>query len=266
VQFPVNLYTDPMEYLLTKLLPLFAYPLGLAILFSLAGIVAALRGHRGRAVTSILLAVLILWASSTKIVSTYVIYSLEQGYPPVSIERMPKADAIVLLGGFTNATGSGIRLIELNDAVDRLFHGMRLYRAGKAPWVMLVGGAAEGSSPEADFMADLLAEFSVPTDKMLLENQSRNTRENGVNAVKIMQENGIKKILLVTSAYHMRRAKGVFEKLGIDVVPAATDYQVSEPDPSILDWMPDVEALGLTTLGIKEYLGWWVYRLRGWVG
>ena len=60
----------------------------------------------------------------------------------------------------------------------------------------------------------------------------------------------------------MRRAKGVFEKLGIDVVPAATDYQVPEPDPSILDWMPDAEALGLTTLGIKEYLGWWVYRIR----
>jgi len=254
-----------MEYLLSKLLPLFVYPLGLAILFSLAGIIAALRGHRGRATVSILLGVLILWVSATNVFSTFVIHSLEQDYPPVSIEQTPKADAIVVLGGFTNATGSGIRIIELNDAVDRLFHGMRLYRAGKAPRVMLVGGAAEGSSPEADFMADLLSEFAVPRDKMLLENQSRNTRENGVNSVKIMQENGIKKVLLVTSASHMRRAKGVFEKLGIDVVPAATDYQVAEPDPSILDWLPDAEALELTTLGIKEYLGWWVYWVRGWV-
>ncbi len=254
-----------MGYLLTKLLPLFVYPLGLAILFSLAGTIAALRGHRGRAVTSILLGVFILWGSSTNIVSTFVINALEQDYPPVPVEKMPKADAIVVLGGFTNATGSGIRLIELNDAVDRLFHGMRLYRAGKAPRVILVGGAAEGSSPEANAMADLLSEFAVPRDKMLLENQSRNTRENGVNAVKIMQKNTIKKILLVTSAYHMRRAKGVFEKLGIDVVPAATDYQVAEPDPSILDWLPDADALGLTTLGIKEYLGWWVYWFRGWV-
>lgn len=254
-----------MEYLLTKLLPLLVYPLGLAILFSLAGLIAVLRGHRGRAAISILLAVIILWGSSTNIVSTYVINSLEKGYPPVSMERMPQADAIVILGGFTNATGSGVRLVELNDAVDRLFHGMRLYRAGKAPRVMLVGGAAEGSSPEADFMADLLAEFAVPRDRMLLENQSRNTRENGVNSVKIMQENGIRKIILVTSAYHMRRAKSVFEKLGMNVVPAATDYQVAEPDPSILDWMPSVGALGLTTLGIKEYLGWWVYKLRGWV-
>jgi uncharacterized SAM-binding protein YcdF (DUF218 family) len=57
----------------------------------------------------------------------------------------------------------------------------------------------------------------------------------------------------------------VFEKLGIKVVPAATDYQVLEPDPSILDWLPNAEALMLTTLGIKEYLGWWFYRIRGWV-
>jgi uncharacterized SAM-binding protein YcdF (DUF218 family) len=254
-----------MEYLLSKLLPLFAYPLGLAIIFGLFGAFAALRGHGGRAAASILLGMTILWVSSTNVFSTFVIHSLEQNYPAASIEHMPKVDAIVVLGGFTNATGSGTRAIEINDAVDRLFHGMRLYRAGKAPRVMLVGGAAEGSSPEADFMADLLSEFAVPREKMLLENQSRNTRENGVNAVKIMQENDIKKILLVTSAYHMRRAKGVFEKLGIDVVPAATDYQVSEPDPLILDWLPDAEALGLTTLGIKEYLGWWVYWLRGWV-
>jgi len=254
-----------MEYLLSKLLPLFVYPLGLAILFSLAGIIAALRGHGGRAAVSILLGVLILWGSATNVFSTFVIHSLEQDFPPVSIEQTPKADAIVVLGGFTNATGSSIKLIELNDAVDRLFHGMRLYRAGKAPRVMLVGGAAEGSSPEADFMADLLSEFAVPRDRMLLEKQSRNTRENGVNSVKIMRKNGIKKILLVTSASHMRRAKGVFEKLGIDVVPAATDYQVAEPDPSILDWLPDAEALWLTTLGIKEYLGWWVYWFRGWV-
>jgi uncharacterized SAM-binding protein YcdF (DUF218 family) len=254
-----------MEYLLSKILPLFVYPLGLAILFSLVGLTAALLGHRARAVTSILLAVVILWASATNIISGYVLSTLEQDYPPVAIESLPAVDAIVVLGGFTDAAGSGINVIELNDAVDRLFHGVRLYRAGKAPRVMLAGGAARGQSPEAIFMADLLAEFSIPRDKMLLEDKSRNTRENGINAVAIMREKGINKILLVTSAYHMRRAIGVFEKLGLDVVPAATDYQVLESDPSILDWLPNAEALMMTTLGIKEYLGWWVYRVRGWV-
>jgi uncharacterized SAM-binding protein YcdF (DUF218 family) len=130
---------------------------------------------------------------------------------------------------------------------------------------MLVGGSARGHLPEAQVMANLLAEFAITRDVMLLEDKSRNTRQNGLNAVVIMQKEGINKILLVTSAYHMRRAQAVFEKLGIEVVAAATDYQVLEPDPSILDWLPNAEALMMTTLGIKEYLGWWVYRFRGWV-
>jgi uncharacterized SAM-binding protein YcdF (DUF218 family) len=254
-----------MEYLLSKLLPLFVYPLGLAIIFGLLAVVTALRGHRVRAVISMMLAVAILWVSSTNVFSTFVISSLEQAYPPVPIENLPHVDAIVVLGGYTDAAGSGIGVIELGDAIDRLFHGMRLYRAGKASRVMLVGGAARGNQPEAQVMAAMLAEFGIPRSEMLLEDKSRNTRQNGLNAVAIMQQNNIGKILLVTSAFHMHRAQSVFEKLGIKVVPAATDYQVLEPDPSILDWLPNAEALMLTTLGIKEYLGWWFYRIRGWV-
>jgi uncharacterized SAM-binding protein YcdF (DUF218 family) len=252
-----------MEYLLSKLLPLFVYPLGLAILLSLLGIVMVLRNHRSATVISVLLGIAILWVSSTSVFSGFVMKSLEQDYPPVAIDQLPVADAIVVLGGYTDATNSGV--VELGDAVDRLFHGMRLYRAGKAPRVMLVGGAARGYMPEAEVMANLLAEFNIFRDVMLLEDKSRNTRQNGLNAVAIMQDKDIKKILLSTSAYHMRRAQAVFEKLGIEVVPAATDYQVLEPDPSILDWLPNAEALMMTTLGIKEYLGWSVYKFRGWV-
>ena len=254
-----------MEYLLSKLLPLFFYPLGLAILIGLATIVVALCGHRVRALVFMILTVAILYTTSTNVFSTFVISSLEQAYPPVPIENLPNVDAIVVLGGYTDAAGSGSDVIELGDAIDRFFHGMRLYRAGKAPLVMLVGGAARGNQPEAQVMAAMLTEFGIPRSAMLLEDKSRNTRQNGLNAVAIMQQNNIGKILLVTSAYHMRRAQSVFEKLGIEVVPAATDYQVLEPDPSILDWLPNAEALMLTTLGIKEYLGWWFYRIRGWI-
>ena len=253
-----------MEYLLSKLLPLFVYPLGLAVLLSLLALLMILSNRRFAAAVSVFIAIVILWVSATNVFSGFVLKSLEQNYPPVAIEQQPVVDAIVILGGYTDATDSG-GVIELGDAVDRLFHGMRLYRAGKAPVVMLVGGAARGHQPEAQVMANLLAEFNISRDVMLLEDKSRNTRQNGLNAVAIMQEQGIKKILLSTSAYHMHRAQAVFEKLGIEVVPAATDYQVLEPDPSILDWLPNADALMMTTLGIKEYLGWWVYRFRGWV-
>ena len=137
-----------MEYLLSKLLPLFVYPLGLAILLSLLGIVMVLRNHRSAAVLSILLGIAILWVSSTNVFSGFVLHSLEKDYPPVAVDQLPVADAIVVLGGYTDSVDAGV-VIELGDAVDRLFHGMRLYRAGKAPRVMLVGGAARGHLPEA---------------------------------------------------------------------------------------------------------------------
>jgi uncharacterized SAM-binding protein YcdF (DUF218 family) len=253
-----------MEYLLSKLLPLFVYPLGLSILLVFFGLMLMSLGHRRKSAVSFLLAMAILWINSTNVFSGYVLSSLEQRYPPIPIEHLPNAGAIVVLGGYTDASSSD-GVIELGDAIDRLFHGMRLYRAGKAPRVILAGGAARGHKPEAQVMADMLAEFGISRDVMLLEGKSRNTRENAVNALALMQANKINKILLVTSAFHMHRAQAVFEKLGLEVVPAATDYQVLEPDPSILDWLPNAEALMMTTLGIKEYLGWWVYKFRGWV-
>ena len=254
-----------MEYLLTKLLPLFVYPLGLAIVLAILGFVLSIGGHHRKAAFSVLLSVLILWGSATNAVSARILLSLENEYPAIAVEQQPNVDAIVILGGFTGGGESEDAIVEINDAVDRLFHGMRLYRAGKAPHVMLLGGAARGKLAESQVMAGLLAEFGVSRDVMLLEGKSRNTRENAKNALAMMQEKGINKVLLVTSAYHMHRASAVFKKLGLEVVPAATDYQVQNYEPSILDWVPDAEALMGTTLGIKEYLGWWVYKLRGWV-
>ena len=72
-------------------------------------------------------------------------------------------------------------------------------------------------------------------------------------------------ILLITSAFHMRRAKAVFERIGLEVIPVASDYQVIDHEKKILDWLPDAGALQRTTIGIKEYLGWWVYKWRGWI-
>lgn len=254
-----------MSYELTKILPLFVYPLGLGILLYLLTTLASAVRSRRVGVFAGLAGLVILWAASMPATTNYVLNSLESDYPFVPVQAQPVTDAIVVLGGFTGKPDAGRGDMEINDGIDRLLHGMRLFRAGKAPVLMLVGGAARGHTPEAELMAQLLDEFGMPRDHILLESKSRNTRENGVNASAIMLTHGIKRILLVTSAFHMRRASAVFEKLGVGVVPAATDYQVGEPDPGMLDWLPDAEALWGTTFGAKEYIGWFVYRLRGWV-
>lgn len=254
-----------MSYELTKILPLFIYPLGLGILLFLFTTLASAARSRRIGVMAGMAGLLVLWLASMPATTNFILDSLESDYPYVLVTEQPAADAIVVLGGFTGKPDEGRGDLEINDGIDRLLHGMRLYRARKAPYLMLVGGAARGQTPEAVLMAQLLAEFGMSLDNVLLEDESRNTHENGINSSSIMHAHGIKRILLVTSAFHMRRAQAVFEKLGIEVVPAATDYQVGEPDPGILDWLPDAEALWGTTFGVKEYIGWLVYRLRGWV-
>ena len=244
-----------MNYLLTKLLPLFVYPLGLALL-----LLAARR--KTIAAISILLSIAVLWSSSTSIVADFVIASLEQHYPPHKMEEIPPAAAIVILGGITRGIVPGTGISDLDGGVDRLVHGARLFKAGKAPLIILSGGNAEGYQPESEAMAAILQIMGIPVNAMLLESKSRNTYQNALNTATLLNDRQISRILLVTSAYHMRRAAAVFEGMGISVIPAATDYQMVDRNTSFLDWLPQAVALDTTTKGIKEYLGWWVYSLH----
>jgi uncharacterized SAM-binding protein YcdF (DUF218 family) len=254
-----------MEFLLSKLLPLFVYPLGMAILLVLLGVVLGFLGRRRYAWVATILGACVLWWSSTYVVADAVMGALESDYPYQEPALQPVVDAIIILGGFTSIPEGANETIEVSDGVDRLFLGLRLFREGKAPHLVLAGGAPYGSTPESVVMARLYEELGISKEVLLLEKKSRNTRENAVNLREMTEAIGMNRVLLVTSASHMRRAQAVFEKVGFDVVPAPTDYQVAETDPSILDWVPDVEALVKTTKGIKEYIGYFVYWLRGWV-
>jgi uncharacterized SAM-binding protein YcdF (DUF218 family) len=249
--------------LLTKLLPIFVYPIGLTICLVILSLLLQWLGRRKTAVCTALLSILLLWGASTTVVADIVLNSLEKNYPPRTAESMETADAIVVLGGVTRGTVPGIGLTDFDGGVDRVIHAARLFKAGKAPLLILTGGNAAGLQPESEAMAEFAAFMGVSADKMVLESASRNTWQNGANCKRIFEEQGIKKILLVTSAYHIRRAEAVFEHFGVAVIPAATDYQLVEGEATILDWLPSASALDTTTKGIKEYLGWWVFSLQG---
>lgn len=251
-----------MGYFLTKLLPLPVYPLGMGISLLLVSFVF-LRGGRKRIAGQalVLSAAIVLWGASTRTTAELVMHSLERHYPPVAVQDTPNGEAIVILGGMTRGMVPGTGLTDLGKAVDRLVHGARLFKAGKAPLLILSAGNAPGYQSGAKAMADILKLMGIPAEKMLLETKSRNTEQNALYTQKILQQKGIGKILLVTSASHMRRAEAIFTGMGVAVIPAATDYQLVERDTSLLDWLPQAGALEMTTRGIKEYIGYWVYLL-----
>lgn len=262
-----------MLIILSKLLPLFVYPLGLAIILLLISFLV----KRGSALRSGLavLAVIILWLCSTHTFSYTLARSLEWQYLPLA--NVPNADVIVLLGGGTVAADPPRPTVELNGAGDRVYYAARLFKEGKAPHILLSGGnipvLGETSSTPAQQMADILGQLGVPASALWLENQSQNTEENAIFAHKILQDKGINRILLVTSAAHMPRAVELFKSQGFDVIPAPTDYTVTavgwkdltSPDitTQIFNFMPNVSSLSLTTNIMKEYLGMLTIRLGG---
>jgi uncharacterized SAM-binding protein YcdF (DUF218 family) len=156
-----------------------------------------------------------------------------------------------------------------------VIHAAKLYREGKAPKVLLSGGRVEwrGKEPsEAEDMSTLLQAMGVPKMAILLEPDSLNTRENAVNVQKMLKPLGINDFLLVTSAIHMPRSLMIFRKLGMKPIAAPTDFQVStqsldlpSPEAKLLALVPDALALKNTTAALKEYVGIFVYRLKGWI-
>ncbi|MDH3637367.1 MAG: YdcF family protein [Gammaproteobacteria bacterium] len=254
---------------LSKVLPLLVYPLNLSLGLAVLGLLLA-ASHRRRAAAWVgLVAVAVLWIASTPVTATYLLTRLERTHPPVAADAVPKSDAIVLLGG-----GLGLPLpprfhADLNDSADRILYTARLFRAGVAPRVIVSGGNVfpqTGVHAESHYTAQLLTEWGVPADAILTETSSRTTYENAVRTKQLLMSNNLKRVVLVTSGFHMPRALAVFKSAGIQASPAISDVIVVQYEqPNILRWVPSAAALDATTLALKEYLGVAVYRWRGWI-
>lgn len=262
-----------MFVFLSKLLPLFVFPLGLAVVL----LIAAILWRRMRVVL-LVLAVAVLWVGSSRYVAYALIRSLESRYP--ALTTTPRADAIVVLGGGTRALEPPRPMSEINEAGDRLLYAARLYHENAADVVLVTGGSIEwlspeDSGPEANDMQVILEMLGVPREAIWVESAARNTYENARYSRDKLAEAGLDDILLVTSAMHMPRSVPLFEQQGLTVTPAPTDYLVSESEwqhlwrggftVTAINLLPNVEYLTYTTRALKEYIGLLVYRARGWL-
>lgn len=264
-----------MFIFLSKFLPLFVYPLGLSFLLLVGALIWRKKERLGFVL--ILMALLVLLVASNRWVAYGLAKSLEWQYLPEG--EIPSREVIVLLGGGTDSAQYPRPTVELNGAADRILYAASLYKAGKAEKILLSGGTitwlgASTSTPAED-MAQVLDLMEVPQEALWLQPKSQNTYEDALYSAEILREKEVDEVILVTSAMHMPRAVRLFEHQGIKVVPAATDFRVtqasldefSQPDPA--SWaimaLPNVSYLSLTTNVMKEYLGMFVYGLRGWL-
>ncbi|GAB4228532.1 MAG: YdcF family protein [Elainellaceae cyanobacterium] len=262
-----------MFLFLSKLLPQFIYPIGLACLLLIGALITLWKRPRLSAVL-ILLALLALLIPSNSWIAAQTVRSLEWQNLPAA--NLPTADAIVVLGGATRPQKYPRPWVDVADEGDRILHGARLYLQGKAPLLILSGGRIDwqnNAASESADMAQIAIALGVPASAILQDPTSLNTYENAVNVKQILQARNINRVLLVTSAMHMPRSIAIFKKQGIEAVPAPTDFLISQeqlqspktPQEVVLNLLPDSQNLNQFTRAMKEYIGLVVYRLKGWL-
>lgn len=264
-----------MFVFLSKFLPPFFYPLGLSILLLVVSLLLHRRQRLRNLAISLALAILLL--ASNRWVATSLARSLEWRYLPAG--DIQPAEVIVLLGGGTEPASPPRPMVEIGGAGDRILYAAELYNQGKAPHILSSGGYItwlEGrSSTPAVEMAAILGKLGVPQDSIWLQPSSQNTYEDALYSAEMLAEKGVDRVILVTSAMHMPRSVALFEKQGIQVIPAPADFAVTQASwqeltqadvPGFLvSLLPSVGNLSLTTNALKEYIGILAYRLRGWL-
>lgn len=254
-----------IAFTLAKLMSLLVYPLSLSLILGVAALVFSRLQWSRSSFYTLMLAIGWLWLCSTSLFANYLTGTLERGFVPRAMSVIGPADAIVLLGGAMRGDTHMGTLADLNQHADRLVYAVALYKAGKAPVVVLTGGGVAGARTEAAQMKDLLEVMGVPNQHVLLEEKSRNTHDNAVYTAQLLKASGMDRILLVTSAYHMRRSLALFEAEGLDVVPAPTDFQRLVAEQVLPGWLPAVSNLYQSTDALHEIVGYWVYRWQGWL-
>ena len=190
--------------------------------------------------------------------------------PAVSIAQLQPHDAAVLLTGITVADKSPHDRVYLGSGADRLTNTLWLYRAGKVRRIIISGGSGslmETVQTEAKDLSILLRLAGVPPQDILLEERSRNTHENAHYTRELLTKHpDLKSLILVTSAFHQRRALGCFQKAGLTVTAFPAGYSTANRSHTPDYWLvPSVNALGQWSLLVHEITGYLTYKVKGYV-
>ena len=253
----------------TKIVALLLTPPGIVLLLALVGFLIQIRWRTtGTAIIGISLVV--MFALSLPMTGRALIAPLEtetRPLPPASLTpdaARKQADAIVVLGAgrYPEAPEYGTTDTVSSAALERLRYAAYLHRRTGLP-VLLAGGAPFGErTPEA-----LLMQQSFEEDFQLrpkwAEIQSGNTHENAIHSKQILAAAGIRRIYLVTHAWHMPRARWAFVNAGFDVVPAPMGFTIlGIGEREGLGYLPSARGLALSSLALHERLGALWYRYQ----
>jgi uncharacterized SAM-binding protein YcdF (DUF218 family) len=242
---------------LHKILPLLASPLFAVFFLVLGGII-----FRSRKTS--LVGLVLLFVCSLPILSDRLIAYLEKDYQLERASNFHSADAIVVLSGMvrTIQTKNGLDY-EWGDASDRIFAGIDLFKAQKAPLLILTRGKLPWSAgkPEGEYLFEVAIKGGVAKESIILTKNVENTDQEA-QSVKNLLKDKKSKIILVTSAFHMPRAQKVFEAAGVSVIPFPVDFRSGVGKFTVMHLIPSARALRDTSFFVREVIGRIYYNLK----
>ena len=219
----------------------------------LLGIAGVFRKKRWALGLSLFAGVLLI-AQSLPVVSQWLITTLEQDAGPV-VSEAKGAGAIVVLGSSLNFDAPEYGGDTANErTLVRLRYGAYLARKLDLPVLVSGGKPLRASKSEAAVMAEIMAnELGVKV--RWRETNSMDTADNARMSAEILSEAGIKRIVLVTHAFHMPRSRLLFEQAGLEVIPGPTGFRGLGAPPSVFDWVPSASAMQNSYYALHEWLG-----------
>lgn len=251
-----------MFFMLSKLLDVALDPLWWAMGALLAGLALIKRRPRaGLAALALGTAVLLLF--STPMVAQRLWFGLE--HEPASSYRADVTyDTVVLLGGVVDPAGSTAAEAAYGNNIERLLTVFELLRTDRAKTAILSGGyLSEGLPSEAAYLQRELVAWGIAPERLLLDERSKNTHENAVQTAALVSKHGFRTVLMVTSAFHMQRAKGCFNAVSLAVDTLPVDFRLRALERSSAR-LPRAEYLGESAQAVREYAGRLIYRMLGY--
>lgn len=190
---------------------------------------------------------------------------------PTPISTLKKHDiGVILTGGITNDDKQPVENLYLGTTADRAFQALNLYKKKKIDRILICGGnsrlAGKNLREECDDIAQYLMISGVPSKYIFIERTSRNTRENAVNASKILKKQfPNQSIVLISSAFHLRRAKACFEKVGLSPTLWGANYLTHESQLYLTSFAPKEDALYFSYLLFREIFGMITYKVMRYI-
>lgn len=256
-----------MFFILSKLFGFLLQPIG--IILTLTTYIFTIRKNHTKVKMAALVIISLTYFLSTSFVLKLLVKQWE--YPFLSIKEAPKREfAVVLTGGIMDEDFSENGHLQIGHTGDRLWQALHLYQENKISKILISGGdihlIRKGATSEAAAAVKFLLQNGVDSTAIYKEVDSRNTYENAKFTKDFLDKNDWESNgYLITSSFHMKRAKSCFEHQGIPLSPFPSGYTFKDTDWSVYDFIPRAYFLAQSEAFFKEITGYYVYKSKGYL-